>query len=158
MKMVTSVESSLVIYLLHISSDPRVVTFLIYLEGLFVYALYAICLCSSCVSLFGRVTSVIILENCSLLDSALLTTSSKQMTNRDIETCRKSTVLKWNFIGLILHLRPCGFSLSVLKFNFIGYISPIKQWILPPAACNLECMMCCYSSVMLNWTDIRYVG
>lgn len=94
MKMVTSVESILVKYLLHFSSDPRVVTFLIFLEGLFAYALYAICLFSSCVSLFGRVTSVIILENCSLLDSALLTTCSKQMTNRDIKTCRKSTVLK----------------------------------------------------------------
>lgn len=107
-------EFILVIYLLHISSDPRVVTFLIYLEGLFVYALYAICLCSSCVSLFGRVTSVIILENCSLLDSALLTTSSKQMTNRDIKILSKKHCVEMKFHRI--NPSSCGMSFHVPYF------------------------------------------
>jgi hypothetical protein len=79
----------MLIYLLHISSNPTMVTFLIDLEGLLVYALFAICLFSNFSSYFGHVSSVIVLENCNLLYSVLVVCqqAAKQMTIGDVKTC-----------------------------------------------------------------------
>lgn len=94
----------MLIYLLHVSSNPAMVTFLIDLEGLLVYALSATCLFSNFSSYFGHISSVIVLENCNPLYLVLVVCqqAAKQMTIGDVKTFEKPNVeMKFDRINLV---------------------------------------------------------
>jgi len=129
----------MLIYLLHISSNPTMVTFLIDLEGLLVYALSAICLFSNFSSYFGHVSSVIVLENGNLLYSRSSSFVNKQQNKWQLEMSKlveKTNVeMKFNRINLVFATLMAFHSQYWNWFNLIGYI---MDQTVNPGNCSLQ--------------------